>query len=327
MPDVLTDLLPLERRDRQPASDAVAKTASDRSALAAKTPANLYPPTPTPGPGVSSSCGVHGPFGVIQQPQGAPTMQAAPPQGMPTPGVYASPAMPAPAPMSAPAPQAAFAAAPQVMMMGAMAMPLGPQVIPAQGVMQVINGMPVVMNGGYLPSPAPPVQTALGVGGMPLPAPTAAPPAVATVVAPAVPSLAPATMPAAAPAQGRPAAEPPNAGRSAERPPRSSAAQPWAPGGARPAQEQPTSTLHSAGRQLLGDALDPGHLDDDARGYPSVGSEGHPAECHPCAFFWKPKGCSLAVDCDFCHLCPADEKKRRQKAKIDAIRASQGAPS
>lgn len=205
-------------------------------------------------------------------------------------------------------------------MMGPMAMPMAPQVMPTQGMMQVINSMPVVMNGFV--SPAPAVQPAPCVGGMPGPAPAAAPPMVATVVAPA----APPTAPAAAPAQALAAGPPWPDSASDERPALSSSAQPWRPWSARPSQEQPTATLHSAGRQLLGDALDPGHLDDDARGYPSVGSKGHPAECHPCAFFWKPKGCGLAVECDFCHLCPQDEKKRRQKAKIESIRATQGAP-
>lgn len=56
---------------------------------------------------------------------------------------------------------------------------------------------------------------------------------------------------------------------------------------------------------------------------PTVGSEGHNAgTCKPCAFYHS-KGCSNGVNCSFwatpwfgfCHLCPADEKKRRQKEK------------
>merc|ERR1712187_850857 len=49
---------------------------------------------------------------------------------------------------------------------------------------------------------------------------------------------------------------------------------------------------------------------------PSVASaQHHLGECKPCAFFWKPAGCSNGVDCDYCHLCDAHEKKRRQKEK------------
>jgi len=53
---------------------------------------------------------------------------------------------------------------------------------------------------------------------------------------------------------------------------------------------------------------------------PTVGSAGHSAgTCKPCAFFHS-KGCGNGVNCSFCHLCPADEKKRRQKEKICLLR-------
>jgi len=49
---------------------------------------------------------------------------------------------------------------------------------------------------------------------------------------------------------------------------------------------------------------------------PTVGSRGHYfGHCKPCAFFHK-KGCEGGVHCSFCHLCGADEKKRRHKAKV-----------
>lgn len=57
---------------------------------------------------------------------------------------------------------------------------------------------------------------------------------------------------------------------------------------------------------------------------PTVGSSGHAAgTCKPCAFAWKSEGCSNGVQCPYCHLCDAGEKKRRQKEKKAAIKAHQ----
>lgn len=54
---------------------------------------------------------------------------------------------------------------------------------------------------------------------------------------------------------------------------------------------------------------------------PSLGSELHSSgECKPCAWFWKASGCASGEDCDYCHLCPAGELKKRKKAKVQAIR-------
>lgn len=53
----------------------------------------------------------------------------------------------------------------------------------------------------------------------------------------------------------------------------------------------------------------------DVPSLPSLGSALHSlGQCRPCAFF-ATKGCSSGMDCQFCHLCDAGEKKRRQKAK------------
>jgi len=47
---------------------------------------------------------------------------------------------------------------------------------------------------------------------------------------------------------------------------------------------------------------------------PSRGSAGHRlGKCKPCAFNTT-KGCASGLECKFCHLCQAGEKKRRQKA-------------
>lgn len=46
---------------------------------------------------------------------------------------------------------------------------------------------------------------------------------------------------------------------------------------------------------------------------PTIGSAGHAVgDCRPCAFFHT-KGCNNGVDCAYCHLCKAGEKKRRMK--------------
>merc|ERR1712117_399854 len=45
--------------------------------------------------------------------------------------------------------------------------------------------------------------------------------------------------------------------------------------------------------------------------------------CKPCAFFWKVVGCKYGTECEFCHLCDADERKRRNKEKRMAMHALQ----
>lgn len=45
--------------------------------------------------------------------------------------------------------------------------------------------------------------------------------------------------------------------------------------------------------------------------------------CKPCAFFWKVVGCKYGTECEFCHLCDADERKRRNKDKRMAMHALQ----
>jgi len=53
---------------------------------------------------------------------------------------------------------------------------------------------------------------------------------------------------------------------------------------------------------------------------PTVGSAGHRlGRCKPCAFVHR-KGCDNGVDCRFCHICDADEKKRRQKVRWETKR-------
>jgi len=56
----------------------------------------------------------------------------------------------------------------------------------------------------------------------------------------------------------------------------------------------------------------------------STGSVVHfQGSCKPCAFFWKVVGCKYGTECEFCHLCDADERKRRNKDKRMAMHALQ----
>eukprot|EP00929_Paragymnodinium_shiwhaense_P120917 TRINITY_DN9299_c0_g1_i1.p1 TRINITY_DN9299_c0_g1~~TRINITY_DN9299_c0_g1_i1.p1 ORF type:complete len:479 (-),score=115.40 TRINITY_DN9299_c0_g1_i1:300-1736(-) len=64
----------------------------------------------------------------------------------------------------------------------------------------------------------------------------------------------------------------------------------------------------------------------DSAELPSIGSLGHAiGTCKPCAFHWKPAGCSNASSCTFCHLCDGSAKKERQKQKKVAIRTAKAA--
>eukprot|EP00747_Dinoflagellata_sp_TGD_P210079 gnl/TRDRNA2_/TRDRNA2_83408_c0_seq1.p1 gnl/TRDRNA2_/TRDRNA2_83408_c0~~gnl/TRDRNA2_/TRDRNA2_83408_c0_seq1.p1 ORF type:complete len:225 (+),score=25.99 gnl/TRDRNA2_/TRDRNA2_83408_c0_seq1:67-741(+) len=54
---------------------------------------------------------------------------------------------------------------------------------------------------------------------------------------------------------------------------------------------------------------------------PSLGSAKHGSgRCMPCAWHWKPGGCSHGSQCGFCHSCPKGELKTRKKEKIAAMR-------
>lgn len=45
-------------------------------------------------------------------------------------------------------------------------------------------------------------------------------------------------------------------------------------------------------------------------------------ECEPCAWFWRPTGCSHGIECRRCHLCPEGEVKARKKKKLALLRRS-----
>lgn len=50
-------------------------------------------------------------------------------------------------------------------------------------------------------------------------------------------------------------------------------------------------------------------------------------KCRPCAWFHKPQGCTNALDCGYCHMCPDGELKSRKKAKVAAMRMGALAPA
>jgi hypothetical protein len=95
--------------------------------------------------------------------------------------------------------------------------------------------------------------------------------------------------------------------------------QPYAATHAMPSSEPndlPQSSLAPGGQApvlRLAEALAEPEL--GSKELPTVGSAGHrTGTCKPCAFFYT-KGCGNGINCPFCHLCPAGEKKRRQKEK------------
>jgi len=78
--------------------------------------------------------------------------------------------------------------------------------------------------------------------------------------------------------------------------------------------------------------LDPLFIPSEAEGgnlqLPSVGSALHSAgSCNPCAWYWKPVGCQKSVNCDFCHLCPEGELKKRKRQKNALMRLGAKTPT
>merc|ERR1712087_347451 len=53
---------------------------------------------------------------------------------------------------------------------------------------------------------------------------------------------------------------------------------------------------------------------------PTDGSKDHAAgTCRPCAFLYT-RGCANGKTCQFCHVCPPGEKKRRQREKFQNLK-------
>eukprot|EP00929_Paragymnodinium_shiwhaense_P116935 TRINITY_DN869_c0_g2_i1.p1 TRINITY_DN869_c0_g2~~TRINITY_DN869_c0_g2_i1.p1 ORF type:complete len:265 (-),score=46.91 TRINITY_DN869_c0_g2_i1:637-1431(-) len=60
----------------------------------------------------------------------------------------------------------------------------------------------------------------------------------------------------------------------------------------------------------------------DTADLPSLGSHLHSTGgCRPCGFFWKGRGCSNGAECEFCHLCDGDERKRRHRNRKTMFKA------
>lgn len=60
----------------------------------------------------------------------------------------------------------------------------------------------------------------------------------------------------------------------------------------------------------------------------SVGSALHGSgQCRPCAWYWKPSGCSNGSECLHCHSCPASEMKDRRRQKAAAFKRGQLKPA
>lgn len=56
-------------------------------------------------------------------------------------------------------------------------------------------------------------------------------------------------------------------------------------------------------------------------GLPSIGSIDHcRSACKPCAWFYHPDGCRHGINCEFCHICPDGELKKRKKEKQSMLK-------
>jgi len=59
---------------------------------------------------------------------------------------------------------------------------------------------------------------------------------------------------------------------------------------------------------------------------PSRGAADHASgECKPCAWHWKPGGCTNGYDCDFCHLCGDNQLRDRRRVRLALIKEAEKA--
>lgn len=82
------------------------------------------------------------------------------------------------------------------------------------------------------------------------------------------------------------------------------------------ASSQAASSSQAAPKKAVWPPIEPLEI---RRPVMSVGSQVHgTGSCKPCAWFWRPQGCSNGEECGHCHLCSAAELKARKKAKKSA---------
>mmetsp|Transcript_63546 Transcript_63546/g.98896 ORF Transcript_63546/g.98896 Transcript_63546/m.98896 type:complete len:588 (-) Transcript_63546:110-1873(-) len=97
--------------------------------------------------------------------------------------------------------------------------------------------------------------------------------------------------------------------------------------GSRTADSATPPPLHLEMLQVLEPTIDINDEEVQAN-LPSVGSGLHAlGKCKPCAWHWKPGGCTNGKECCHCHICPSGELKGRRKAKETAMRAGALLPS
>jgi len=52
-----------------------------------------------------------------------------------------------------------------------------------------------------------------------------------------------------------------------------------------------------------------------------AGSDVHKeGRCKPCAWHWKPSGCSKGDNCSHCHLCPPDAMRKKRKDRLERMK-------
>jgi len=91
-----------------------------------------------------------------------------------------------------------------------------------------------------------------------------------------------------------------------------------------PSQSQRAGSRGKSPLLELQQALTPASLNQDVNegDLPSSGSTLHAlGKCKPCAWHWKPGGCTNGRECCHCHLCPKEELNTRRKTKENAMRA------
>jgi hypothetical protein len=98
--------------------------------------------------------------------------------------------------------------------------------------------------------------------------------------------------------------------------------------GSSAAPEEEDESIDTPALEDADDSCD-GNVQDvilEDRAAPSLGATNHVEDtCKPCAWNWKPAGCSKGSDCDFCHLCDEGAVRQRRRAKIARLRAEEKA--